>query len=434
MCIICGIDSCLAKTGLDENSQGYQLIEAPLTMDPDGPTANYKWGDDIRGAASDTITWSMNLTGLQRASGTTVSQFETAIFDAFDTWAAIAGLTFLYQASSSGGRDIDIDVAPLSGNTIGVANTRYFTDDSDGNGLVEIFDSNISMDQSETWRPNGTAGDFSFFQVVLHEIGHALGLDHFNVSSSIMNASANNGSRTLGQDDINGIQALYGARRWSNADEDVNFEFISVGQTAYAKGGNDALNGTSLADEFYGGAGNDVLRGEGGSDLLVDTRGGNQIFGGASNDVIIGGDGVLTAEGNSGNDRLIGGIGDDTLNGGSGDDTLRGDPGGGFVSGNDRLIAGAGDDWLEGGGGADVFVFGAQSGNNRIGTIDMSGSRTMTGGDFEVGVDMIDLVGFSVGDGVLTTPGNDTLFTYTSGGVVLTITIEDAILTAADFM
>ncbi|MEJ6402865.1 matrixin family metalloprotease [Yoonia sp. 2307UL14-13] len=381
---------------------------------------NIKWGNTIRGTESGEITWSMNLAGLQRASGFSVADFERVAFEAFAAWEAIAGLTFRFE-EDFGTADIDINMANLSGSTLGVATTFAFTTDFNFSGLTEITRSDIEMDSSEFWRADGNGGTYTFVQVLMHEIGHALGLDHFDVSDSIMNTFANDGSRTLGDDDIAGVQNLYGARRWDNTGEDVDFKHIGVGQTVFAKGGNDDLSGTSRGDSFYGGFGDDDLYGQGGNDLLVDTRGRNDLFGGDGNDTIVGGGGTLNAEGNAGNDTLIGGIGDDVLDGGTGNDTLRGDPVGGFISGNDTLIAGAGNDVLEGGGGSDTFVFNRASGSNRI-------------LDFEVGFDMVELEGFTVDQGSLSASGDDTIFTFNQGSVRFSITFEDAVVTEADFM
>lgn len=59
-------------------------------------------------------------------------------------------------------------------------------------------------------------------------------------------------------------------------------------------------------------------------------------------------------------DRLTGYGSDDVLNGGGGNDHLQG------MGGNDILDGGAGDDTLEGGSGSDTYLFGRDSGNDRI--------------------------------------------------------------------
>ncbi len=84
------------------------------------------------------------------------------------------------------------------------------------------------------------------------------------------------------------------------------------------------LNGTDLADDLSGGAGDERLLGFGGDDTLA---------------------------GKSGNDVLEGGAGNDRLDGGSGDDTL---------------LGGADDDWLNGGSGSDVYAFGRGFGHDTL--------------------------------------------------------------------
>ena len=59
-------------------------------------------------------------------------------------------------------------------------------------------------------------------------------------------------------------------------------------------------------------------------------------------------------------DRLHGGVGRDHLGGRAGDDVLRGG------TWADRLNGGLGNDLLEGGAGADTFVFGGDTGSDRI--------------------------------------------------------------------
>jgi Ca2+-binding RTX toxin-like protein len=112
--------------------------------------------------------------------------------------------------------------------------------------------------------------------------------------------------------------------------------------------GNDVLLGSTVANAFYGGDGQDRLDGRDGNDFLN---------GQAGNDTVIGGNGA---------DTLYGEIGNDVLDGGEGDDFLWGGPG---------------DDTLTGGGGADTFYYSATSDFNTVDTIT----------DFQQGVDKINL-------------------------------------------
>ena len=83
--------------------------------------------------------------------------------------------------------------------TLGVAWYGTSTDEVD-----------IALDIGHPWFTDGTVY-FDVETVLLHENGHGLGLSHSNVFGSIMNASYDTIQRTLGDDDINGISALYPA-------------------------------------------------------------------------------------------------------------------------------------------------------------------------------------------------------------------------------
>lgn len=139
--------------------------------------------------------------------------------------------------------------------------------------------------------------------------------------------------------------------------------------TLYGGTGNDTLYGGADADVLHGEDGNDIIYGDGSSDTLFGGLGNDTLYGGTLTDVLYGGDGADFLDGGSNNDILYGGAGNDTLYGDSGKDTLYG---------------GTGTDLMFGGVGADVFVFlsAAESPN--------SGARS-TIGDFEVGIDRIDL-------------------------------------------
>lgn len=83
-------------------------------------------------------------------------------------------------------------------------------------------------------------------------------------------------------------------------------------QTLFGHGGDDTLNGLSLADHLYGGSGNDTLSGQGGADRLEGQAGADHLNGGTGADTLLGGAGADTLDGGSDNDRLLGGAGLDS--------------------------------------------------------------------------------------------------------------------------
>jgi hypothetical protein len=73
------------------------------------------------------------------------------------------------------------------------------------------------FDEAETWRlateedPDDGPGEFDLVTVALHEIGHGLGMAHSAVEDSVMWPDYTGPYQLLQQDDIDGIQTLYGA-------------------------------------------------------------------------------------------------------------------------------------------------------------------------------------------------------------------------------
>ncbi len=157
-----------------------------------------KWGDPTFGTPSGEIEWSMNLSsGLRIASGYDRQDLEDATRAAFDRWEEVAGLDFTEVSS---GADVTISTGLLSGSTVGQANWGGYPSYNYGR---------ITMDTEPLWSPNGGFNTTDFYAVMLHEIGHVIGLDHVNDTSEIMNGYIS--TSDLGDGDIAGAQYMYGA-------------------------------------------------------------------------------------------------------------------------------------------------------------------------------------------------------------------------------
>jgi Ca2+-binding RTX toxin-like protein len=216
----------------------------------------------------------------------------------------------------------------------------------------------LHFDDAERWTTSGNGVDLQ--AIALHELGHALGLDHAAAAQCPMRSSTARpimcsvvigADRTLAQDDVNGIQRLYGAP--ANACGGLAVT-VDLSEGDHPTNGNDVIQGTADDDVIAGGGGSDVVCGGNGNDRIDLGTGNDRAIGGSGNDVIYGRSGVDRLEGGAGNDRLLSGDSNDTLYGAAGSDTLDGG------TGADKLYAGPQTDSCNGRGGRD-----AQSGCER---------------------------------------------------------------------
>ncbi|WP_457492019.1 matrixin family metalloprotease [Tardiphaga sp. P5_C7] len=159
-----------------------------------------KWGSAALGTPGGTVTWAID--------NTIPSWFVPYLTSAFSDWSTYASITF-QQVDSIASSQIDFALGAIDGlnNVLGVANYNF----SNGRMLAAA----IKFDSGENWHLSGSqvvsASGVNFFVVALHEIGHALGLDHYNTVPAVMNAYISSSVTDLNQSDINGIVALYGA-------------------------------------------------------------------------------------------------------------------------------------------------------------------------------------------------------------------------------
>lgn len=158
----------------------------------------------------------------------------------------------------------------------------------------------IHLDDTERWTTN-LANGVDLQAVMLHEIGHALGVKHSDQTACGGAATAmrrptmcetfSRSDRILAPDDVRAARAAYGSAGVTCGGYPVTVVWAD-GERPTAR--DDVILGTNGANVIDGGGGRDI------------------ICGGNGNDRLLGGDA---------NDRLIGGNGRDTCDGGAGPDT-----------------------------------------------------------------------------------------------------------------
>ena len=254
----------------------------------------------------------------------------------------------------------------------------------------------------------------SAFQVILHELGHAVGLKHPFEGEVLLASDLDTTSQTLMSYDWDGntyaqyspldvqaLQHLYGVARsnpgwtWGMVGDVFTLSAGGEDDTLIGVRTANMLRGGRGADHLIGGALGDTLYGGSGSDSLHGGEGQNRLAGGTGKDTLCGGNDVDRLLGGDGNDRAEGGWGDDRIYGDAGNDRLYGDLEDGSGWGKDRLYGGDGDDTIYGGNDADRIA--GDAGNDRI--YGGTHADTISGGD---GNDWID-----GGDGINVISGND---------------------------
>src|SRR5918997_1254060 len=182
------------------HAPGLEALEERLCM-----AISVGWDGAGQGSASLTYYIGSAPSSLSQAA------VNAAIRTALNVWSAVANITFTQTTQPNQVRSLDLTFRRIDGSGRTLAQ-GYFPDDVNPARIA----GDVQFDSSERWEVGNAQGGaaFDLVQTAVHEIGHALGLDHSNVAGAVMAATVSpNWSFTrLASSDVAAIRSLYAPR------------------------------------------------------------------------------------------------------------------------------------------------------------------------------------------------------------------------------
>ena len=136
------------------------------------------------------------------------SLVEGAIEQALHVWSSVADVTFTKTNVPNQDRALDFSFTSIDGAN-GTLAQAYLPSDVNHSRIA----GDVQFDSAEAWEVGNAQGSaaFDLVLVAVHEIGHALGVEHSQVPGAVMDASvsAQQSFTALAADDVDAVLALY---------------------------------------------------------------------------------------------------------------------------------------------------------------------------------------------------------------------------------